>query len=120
MIKEPPLFIALDDLIRSITEQHTSLANCGRVLDRIRRMIAPSLDRAAAWREMHKALNISRGYQEWVSKQSTGTRHGDNTFVPGSVSSEVIQRTWAILNRFLEYRKRGNQPLTPPDFSELM
>jgi hypothetical protein len=120
VVQEPPLFIALDDLIRSITEQHTSAANCGRVVDRIRRIIAPSLDGAAAWQEMHKALNISRDYQEWVSKQSTGTRHGDSTFVPGAVSSEAIQRTWAILNRFLEYRKRGNRPLTPPDFPELV
>jgi hypothetical protein len=69
---------------------------------------------------MHKALNISRGYQEWVSKQSTGTRHGDNAFVPGAVSSEAMLRTWAILNRFLEYRKRGSQPLTVPDFPELV
>jgi hypothetical protein len=120
VIQEPPLFIALDDLIRSITEQHTLATNCGRVVDRIRRIIAPSLDGAAAWQEMHKALNISRGYQEWVSKQSTGTRHGDSTFVPGAVSSEVIQRRWAILNRFLEYRKRGSQPLTAPDFPRLV
>lgn len=120
VMQEPPLFIALDDLIRSITEQHTSLANCGRVVDRIRRIIAPFLDGAAAWQEMHKALNISRDYQEWVSKQSTGTRHGDSTFVPSAVSLEAIQRTWAILNRFLEYRKRGSRPLTPPDFPELV
>jgi hypothetical protein len=120
VIQEPPLFMALDDLIRSITEQHTSAANCGRVVDRIRRIIAPSLDGAAAWQEMHKALNISRDYQEWVSKQSTGTRHGDSTFVPGAISSEAIHRTWAVLNRFFEYRKRGSRPLTPPDFPELV
>jgi hypothetical protein len=120
IIQEPPLFIALDDLVKAVTSQHSSAAECGRVVDRIRRIIAPALDGAAAWREMHQALNISRPYQEWVSKQSTGTRHGDNTFVPGSISSEVTQRTWTILNRFLEYRKRGNQPLTAPDFPQLV
>jgi len=120
VIQEPPLFIALDDLIKSITEQHTSAANCGRVVDRIRRIIAPSLDGTAAWQEMHKALNLSRSYQEWVSKLSTGTRHGDNAFVPGAITSEAMRRTWAILNRFLEYRKRGSHPLTAPDFPELV
>jgi hypothetical protein len=120
IIQEPPLFIALDDLVRAVTSQHTSLAECGRVLDRLRRIIAPTLDGAVAWQEMHKALNVSRAYQEWVSKRSTGTRHGDSTFVPGAVSSEVTKRTWAIFNRFLEYRKRGHQRLTAPDFSELV
>jgi hypothetical protein len=120
VLSEPSVFIALDDLIKAITSTHTQLADCGRVIDRIRRMIAPTLDGGPAWREMHQALNIAQPYQAWVSKQSTGSRHGDVAFVPPAVCTVAIQRTWAILNRFLEYRKRGNKPLTAPDFPQLV
>jgi hypothetical protein len=54
VVGEPPLFIALDDLIKSITEPHAAPANCGRVVDRIRRIIAPTLDGPAAWQAMQR------------------------------------------------------------------
>jgi hypothetical protein len=119
VLMEPPLFMALNDLIAAITLPHCSLVNCGRVVDSIRRMISPTLEGSAAWQAMHQALNVSRPYQEWISKQSTGPRHADPAFVPGTITTDVTQRTWAIMNRFLEYRKRGNQPLTAPDFPQL-
>ncbi len=119
VLAEPALFIALNDLIAAITIHHCAPVNCGRVIESIRRMIAPTLDGSAAWQAMHQALNVSRPYQEWISKQSTGPRHADPAFVPGTTLGEIIRRTWAIMNRFLEYRKRGNQPLTAPDFPEL-
>jgi hypothetical protein len=120
VLAEPSIFIALDDLIKAVTSTHTQLADCGRVVDRIRRIIAPTLDGTRAWEEMHRALNVARPYQEWISKQSTGSRHGDSTFVPGDICSESLRRTWAIMNRCIEYRKRGNKPLTPPDFPQLV
>ena len=118
VLTEPSLFRALNDLIAAITFPHCSTVNCGRVIDSIRRMISPNLDGAAAWRAMHHALNVSRRYQEWISKQSTGPRHADPAFVPGTVTTEITRRTWVIMDRFLEYRKRGNQSLTAPDFPE--
>jgi hypothetical protein len=120
VLAEAPLFMALNDLIATITLPHCSLVNCGRVVESIRRMISPTLEGAAAWRAMHQALNISRPYQEWISKQSTGPRHGDPAFTPGTTTTEVTRRTWGIMNRFFEYRKRGNKPLTAPDFPELI
>ncbi len=123
VVSDVPVFLALDDLIRSISSAHTAASDCGRVLDRLRWIIAPTLDRpadrSAAWQEMHGALNISRDYQEWISQQATGNRHGRYAFIPASTIAEIIQRTFAIFNRFLEYRKRGNVPLTAPDFPEL-
>jgi hypothetical protein len=65
---------------------------------------------------MHKALNITRDYQQYITDQSKGPRHGDPQFVEGTITREVSMRTWSIMNRFLEYRKRGNQPLMGPDF----
>lgn len=120
IITEPAVFMALDDLIRAVSSHHTQFADCGRVVDGIRRSIAPTLDGAAAWRAMHDALNIDRTYLERISRVSTGPRHGDRTFISGEVGSEVLKRTWAVMNRFLEYRKRGNAPLTAPEFPRLV
>jgi hypothetical protein len=119
ILTEPPLFRALNDLIESISVPHVAPVNCGRVVDGIRRMITPptsSLTTAQAWQAMHNALNVSRVYLEWISNQSTGPRHGDPTFVPGNVTMDVTLRTWTIMNRFLEYRKRSNTPLAAPEF----
>jgi hypothetical protein len=113
---DPALFRCLNDLVEAITLPHVSLVNCGRVIDSIRRMIAPDSEDQPAWQAMHKALNLSRSYQELVSQRSTGPRHGESAFVPGEVTAEITHRTWVIMNRFLEYRKQGNQQLTAPDF----
>ena len=118
VLTEPSLFRAINNLIAAITFPHCSTVNCGRVVDSIRRMISPTLDGAAAWQAMHHALNVSRPYQEWISKQSTGPRHADPAFVPGTVTTEVARRTWVIMNRFFEYRKRGSQSLTAPEFPQ--
>ena len=49
IVTEPSIFIALDDMIRAVTSYHTCAADCRRVVDRIRRIIAPTLDGSAAW-----------------------------------------------------------------------
>lgn len=120
VMTDPTLFMALDDLIQTLTLHHSAEVNCGRVLDRIRRQIAQNLDGTKAWEAMGKTLNISRPYREFISKQSTGPRHGDSTFIPGEISREVVKRTWIIMDRYFEYRKRGKQPLVAPQFPELV
>src|SRR5262249_24467437 len=119
VVVEPPLFRALRDLVETITVPHIACVNCGRVIDSICRMISPSLRSAAAWQAMHQALNISRQYQQWISDQATGPRHGDSSFVPGNIDSEVVRRSWTIMDRFLEYRQRSNLPLAAPEFPTL-
>jgi hypothetical protein len=118
IIKSPPLFRALNDLIESLSIPHVSTVNCGRVIDAIRRLITPDITVPVkqAWRAMHAALNISREYQEWVSNQATGPRHADPAYVPPDITREITRRTWAIMNRYLEYRKRDAAALTDPDF----
>jgi hypothetical protein len=118
VLTEPPLYRALNDLIESITVPHVCTVNCGRVIDSIRRMITPNLSTPAgqAWGAMHRALNVSREYQEWISEQSKGPRHGDPSFVPGNIATEMTHRSWIIMNRYFEYRKRGNQPLPDAEF----
>jgi hypothetical protein len=122
VLTDPSLFRALNDLIECVWNPHVSCVNCGRVIDSIRRMITPTDTRSdvKAWEAMHSALNISQGYQKWVSNTATGPRHGDPAFVSGNITIEVAGRTWTIMNRFLEYRKRANVPLTAPEFPLLI
>jgi hypothetical protein len=111
------IFMTLRDLIDANTLPHVGVINCGRVLDSIRRMISPSeTNQIRGWAAMQTALNISRDYQEWVSKLSAQPRHGDRGYIAPPDTESALKRTWAIMNRFLEYRRRGGGPLQPPDF----
>lgn len=118
-LSKPDLFLALGDLIEAITHPHMASINCGRVIDGIRRIVAPGLDAKAGWAKMHSALNVARPYQEWISKLSTNPRHADRTFIPGADATQAVERTWNIMNRLFEYLKRGAVPLTALEFPEL-
>jgi hypothetical protein len=110
------IFMALRDLIDANTLPHIGTINCGRVLDGIKRMISPNESKQArAWSAMQVALNISRDYQEWVTKLSAQPRHADRGYITGPDTNESLKRTWSIMNRFLEYKKRG-AALQPPEF----
>jgi hypothetical protein len=118
-MEEPPLFMALNDLILAITWPHHSTVNCARAIDGIRNMIAPGVDRSAGWRITRENLRIEESYLKLITKTSEPHRHGDRTYVDGSVTSEIGRRSWKIMNRFLEFRKRGNLPLPITEFPEL-
>jgi hypothetical protein len=121
VMKDSALRTAINDLIECIRAPDVAFVNCGRVVDSIRRMITPSETTSLkmAWKAMQHALNISQGYQEFISKNSTSPRHGGQISVPVEVQREVAQRAWRIMNRFLEFRKRGNIPLIAPEFPML-
>lgn len=117
LLGEPALFMALNDLIVSITLPHHASVNCARAVEGLRvLMTSPTTDRKQAWPIFQTNLNIDRAYREYVTDTSTGPRHGDRAHIPGTVVMEVVKRSWIIMNRFLEYRKRGNTPLPWPEF----
>ena len=111
IVGEPPVFMALNDLIVAITMPHHAPVNCGRAMDGIRYLIAPGVDRKQGWLQMRQSLNVDQSYLSHVTNTSTRPRHGDRTYIPGSVIRPVVQRSWIIMNRFLEFRKGGNRPL---------
>lgn len=120
VLREPPLFMALNDLILAITIPHHAPVNCGRAIDGIRNMISQDPDKAKSWDAMRGYLNLSKDYIKLITETSIGPRHGDRTYIPGSSTSEVIQRSWVVMNRFFEFRKRGNQPLPLTEFPLLI
>jgi hypothetical protein len=112
LVSEPALFMALNDLVVSITLPHHATTNCARAIEGLRvLMTSATTPRAQAWPTFQQNLNIDRAYREFITETSTGPRHGDRTWIPGTTVNEVVTRSWIIMNRFLEYRKRGNQQL---------
>jgi hypothetical protein len=117
VIREPALFLALNDLITAVTIPGQVAVNCGRAIEGLRAILVPNdPKRKEGWAALQDSLNITRSYREFITTTSTGPRHGDRTDIPRDTSQEVIERSWVIMNRFLEYRKRGNVPLPISEF----
>jgi hypothetical protein len=108
---DPSLFLYLSDLIGTLRTPQVSVVNCGRVIDSIRRMIAPNVGPAAGWKEMHEMLNVSQGYQEYISKIASNPRHGDRSYIPGNITGDVLRRTWIIFDRYLHYKLGARKKL---------
>jgi hypothetical protein len=118
-LREPLIHYALRDLNESITSPNRLTANCARVTETIRTLIhplGPKDDRRPAWAKMQQDLNLSEGYIKYASEPALSHRHGTFEFVEGDTNQEIIRRVWIIVNRFWEYRLRGNAPLTAPEF----
>jgi hypothetical protein len=120
VVTDPALFQALDDLIVSITLPHHSSVNCARAVEGLRHLIAaPGASASQAWEQMRDALRLDRSFLQLITDTSTAPRHGDRAYIPGATTTEVVRRSWIIMDRFLEYRKRGNTPLPAADFPML-
>jgi hypothetical protein len=113
---EPPLFMALNDLIQAISLPHHGPTNCARVLDGLRNLVAPGLEPKQGWPVFQSTVNADEAYLSFVTGHSKKPRHGDRTFIPGTITTDIAKRTWIVMNRFLEYRKRGNKPLPSAEF----
>jgi len=117
---EPHLFIALNELIQANTLPHSVSINCGRAVEGIRVLMAPpGTKKKEGWDTMRSRLNFSEDYLGLITGSSTNPRHGNLEPISGPETSEVITRTWIVMNRFLEYRKSGNKPLPKLKFPPL-
>lgn len=120
VIREPRLFLALRDLISALTYTDVAVVDCARAIEGLRNIMVPDEDREKAWPIFQENLNFDRAYREYVTKRAIAPRHGDRSqWISGEEIDEVLQRSWKIMNRFMEFRRRGNQPLRPPDFDLL-
>jgi len=113
------LMFAISDLVETIVKGNIQPVNCGRVLDGLRKMVAPSLSPSAGWRVLRGIVNVDEKYMRFVSDLATQPRHGDRSFIAGPQVWESVRRCWIIMNRYLEYRKRDKQRLPLTDFPML-
>jgi hypothetical protein len=120
-ISDPSLLMAISDLVSAISNPNDVPINCGRAIDGIRVMMCPPrLKRAKGWPIMREKLNLGEDYLLLITDTSTGPRHGDRTFISGDIVTNVMNRSWIIMNRYLEFRKRGEQPLSLAEFPLLV
>lgn len=118
---EPALFMALNDLIQGISVPHHAPVNCGRAIDGLRNILTPvGVDREKGWPILRDTLRVEKAYLDFVMSHSTGPRHGDRAHKPGYIVVEITKRAWTLMNRFIEFRKRGDRPLPEEEFPLLM
>ncbi|MGH6889808.1 MAG: hypothetical protein ACREHF_11545 [Rhizomicrobium sp.] len=117
VLEHPVLIRHLTDLIISITIPHEALINCARVVEGIKNLMSPDeTDDKRAWQAMRDALNIEREYLVLITESSTNARHGRGERRGGLLLSEITLRAWTVMNRYLEYWKRGNGRLPLSEF----
>jgi hypothetical protein len=115
--QEPFLGMAVNDLIISISLPHHAPINCARAIETIRELMTPAdEDRKKGWEAMRTQLNIDQEYLSFITEQSKGPRHGNRIGITRADFQETIRRSWNVMNRFLEYRKRENQALPLSEF----
>lgn len=119
VMEDPAIFMALNDLVTAISQAHCAPVNCARAVEGLRHLIAPGLGREKQWAAMRDALRLEKSYLQPIMDNSTPGRHGNRAHVSGPVVRDIVQRSWTIMNRFFEYKKRGNAPLPQPEFSTL-
>lgn len=108
---------AVRDLTESIAGPHLIPANCARSMETLRNLISPeAFDRKRGWVLMQEHLRLTEGYLKLVTDHGVGPRHGDHQYVPAENTRLIADRSWTIMNRFLEYKKRGGQPLPLDEF----
>jgi hypothetical protein len=116
VMSEPALFMALNDLIQGVSTPHMTPVNCGRVVDALRKLVAPGIEPKQGWPVFQATLQADAAYLTFISEHSKEARHGGHIRIDGPTTNEIALRTWAIMNRFLEFKKRGSQPLPQSEF----
>lgn len=121
VISDPNVFLAVNDLIAAIAVSHLAAVNCGRAVEAIREVIMPSgsdtAKRNRGWELMRQNLNLGFTYLNFISNVSTAPRHGKRVAATSKQDfNETIKRSWIIMNRFFEYRKRGSVQLPLTEF----
>lgn len=112
----PELLFALHDLNLALTHKIQQPTHCARAIEGLRSYFGPEDARKNAWEEMRDSLNLSQPYVQFITDQSRGPRHGSLLDISAADSRAALERTWTIVNRFLEFRKRGDKKLPLTEF----
>jgi hypothetical protein len=108
------LRFAVQDLILSLSAQNYSAIAAARAVEAIRyEIVADQTSDKDAWRIMREKLQIDETFLKFVTGSSKKPRHGDRGATDGQIQMEVTHRAWAIMNRYLEYIKRGESESLP-------
>jgi hypothetical protein len=111
------LFMALNDLNHAISYPGLIGVNCGRIVEAIRKSnSSDSIDTSEQWAMLRSSLNLSRDYLQFIMDNSLEPRHGTRFGLDGRTLDELLQRTWKIIDRYIELKKRGTKSLPLGEF----
>jgi hypothetical protein len=117
IVKEPAIFLGLNDLVTTIALPHHGPVNAARVVEGLTHLVAGDAAKPSErWQALREALNLDRDFLQPISDISTEPRHGNRTHIPGHLVDQVVTRAWMIMNRFLEYKLKGCVPLPLTEF----
>jgi hypothetical protein len=113
----------LHTLTSTLQEPYLWPVNCARAIEAMARLVVPNEENTKRrWKAFRAALNISEPYLQLISQVSTEPRHGNlqELLRPRPEYYQVRQRAWTVMNRFLEFRKRGGlKALHTSEFPEI-
>jgi hypothetical protein len=117
LVRDRELSLAVRDITDCIRGTYTANLNLARSLESIRNYFVPTGDdRSEGWIPMRAALNISEARTRSITAASRDARHGRRTTGNGNVAEINGTKMWELMNRFIEYRNRGDQPLPLSEF----
>lgn len=118
VFSDPLIRVALNDLVSSLIQTQYAPINCGRAIEAVRILMTPGTgdDKKRGWLAMRENLNLSQEYLEFITDQSKGPRHGYMKDIPFTAINETLKRAWVVMNRFLEFKKRGDARLPSSEF----
>jgi hypothetical protein len=120
VMREPDLLWALNELLVAITIPEYLEVNCARAIESLRTLLV--LDdprRTKGWPELRRVLCVEESYLRYVIDASVAPRHGDKITTEQAKGREILAQAWIIMNRFLEFRKRGSVGLLISEFPVL-
>jgi len=106
VMKEPNLFLALSDVISVLRDGTVDVSACYRAIERLRNILSPDESKQSKepLRKLRDTLKLSKEFIEYIAKNTNGYRHGKLKPLTPEIRSEILRRTWIILNGFIEYR----------------
>jgi hypothetical protein len=117
VLSDTRLYHAFRDLIDAISIPHILVPRCASAIETLRVCISPpGADRKAGWESLQSNLNLTEEYLKSITDHSRGPRHGDHQYIPGTTTELVANNAWIVMDRYLEYLKRGKQPLPLSEF----
>jgi hypothetical protein len=116
VMAEPDIFLAMRDLINGAACVNCTAVDCARAVEGLREIMGGNSDRRQSWIIMRDNLQVSQRYLSFITDISTSPRHGGRSYIPETTIQEILERSWTIMNRFLEFRRGGSQPLPLAEF----
>lgn len=120
--KSRPLQRALGDLREAIRMPHDTGFFCFRAVESMRQLFVEVKDgneTETSWERMSSALRIEQSYIAVLERFGKPQRHGETPYMSGDNRFIAMNRTWQIVDRYIEFARTGFVPLSSADFETL-